>query len=95
MGRKTDVTLCRYREPGWIELVCPDGRRGVWMRVTATSIELCAGREGDDVLLHLNLGLRVRKRHIAEAGAILETLAWAHDVALENAASAAKRKQAE
>lgn len=38
----------RCAEPGWIELSRPDRRRGIWMRTTSTTLELCAGREGDD-----------------------------------------------
>lgn len=43
----------RCNGPGWIELACPDGRRGLWARVTDKGIELCAGREGDDAYVSL------------------------------------------
>lgn len=45
----------RASEDGWQEVVMrdPSGRRGLWMRVTGTTVELCAGREGDDAYVKL------------------------------------------
>ena len=45
----------RYLEAGW-RPVCmhdPAGRRGLWVRVLPTTIELCSGREGDDAYMSL------------------------------------------
>lgn len=43
-----DTGSMRCEEEGWIQLALPDDRRGLWIRITATALELCAGREGDD-----------------------------------------------
>lgn len=42
--------MIRCNEDGWICVAMhdPSGRRGLWYRLTAEGIEICAGREGDD-----------------------------------------------
>ena len=49
--------MLRCNEEGWTEILVPDstGRRGLWVRQTLTTIELCAGREGDDAYVRLEL----------------------------------------
>jgi hypothetical protein len=84
------MSLNRCTEPGWIELSRPDGRRGMWMRVTDNCIELCAGREGDDAHLSLTLGSVLSRRDLAEAEDILKTFQWAKEVSVENAGDAAR-----
>ena len=45
--------MLRLDEPGWVEIGkrCSVGRRSLWMRSTDMTLELCAGREGDDSYL--------------------------------------------
>lgn len=41
----------RAKQPGWI-LACmqdPTGRRGTWFKYTDDTLEICSGREGDDL----------------------------------------------
>ncbi len=57
-----DVMRCS--EPGWrlVAMNDPAGRRGVWIRETATrkgaplALEVCGGREGDDAYVRLAAG---------------------------------------
>jgi hypothetical protein len=51
------MTLMRRSEEGYREVMCPDERRGLWFRVTGEhTIELCAGREGDDSYFKAKVG---------------------------------------
>jgi hypothetical protein len=84
--------MLRCTEPGWIKICCPDGRRGLWMRVSDASIELCAGREGDDALLLLRRNTAVSLAEIDAAREVLSTFAYARAVARENRAHARARK---
>jgi hypothetical protein len=49
------MSLNRFTEPGWRRIGRIDavGRRSMWIRETAGSIELCAGREGDDAYVRI------------------------------------------
>jgi len=49
LDRLTD-SMHRHREDGWTKIGITDGsrRRSTWVRLTDDTIELCAGREGDD-----------------------------------------------
>lgn len=52
------MSLNRSSQPGWQLLQLGDiasQRRGIWLRITETQAELCAGREGDDFLLQIPL----------------------------------------
>lgn len=51
--------MMRAHEPGWTLVAShdPTGRRGLWMRGdSAEGIDLCAGRDGDDVYVALRPG---------------------------------------
>lgn len=86
----------RCKEPGFIEVCRPDGRRGLWYRQTpsvteadisvppATVIELAAGREGDDDYFKLEPGHVVTEKDVRELQNIVLTLMLAFDMAKEN-----------
>lgn len=76
--------MIRCKGPGWVELAYPDGCRGVWMRVTDQTVELCAGREGDDVYVEFRIATIVIPEQLAMAQEILESLAFAKELAEEN-----------
>lgn len=42
----------------------PSGRRGVWFRVVAGGVEVCAGREGDDWYCKLTVGEVFSERNL-------------------------------
>lgn len=69
---------------GWIPLAVPDGRRGVWIRITSVAIELCAGREGDDEYLRLRLKETVTIDHLRAAKRIVEAFALAIAIQHDN-----------
>jgi len=71
----------RCNEPGWIELVKPDGRRGVWTRVTDDAVELCAGREGDDAYVKFALGSNVTKENVSDAAAVVACFKYSCELA--------------
>lgn len=75
--------MMRMNEPGWVELARPDGRRGVWIRVTDRGIELCAGREGDDEYLSLEKGKLVSDEDIYHAQEIVCSFEWARELGEE------------
>lgn len=60
-----------YRAPLSEDPTKPDPRRGIWMRVTANAIEMCAGREGDDDHLILKLGATVTLDDLEDARNVL------------------------
>jgi hypothetical protein len=76
------------RERGWVLISAPDGRRGLWMRVTPEAIEIKAGREGNDWSVRLVLGEVVTDRHVYEARECLEAFVYALGVASDNAVNA-------
>jgi hypothetical protein len=81
----------RCNEPGWIQLALPDGhRRGLWIRVT-DSVQLCAGREGDDdyVALHAS---EEERRAVFE---VLFSFGYAYDNAGANVAEEIDRLRAQ
>lgn len=45
----------RYQDPGWrrIGRIDKPQRRSLWIRETYNTIELCAGREGDDAYVKI------------------------------------------
>ena len=45
-----------------------DGRRGIWWRRTPGTIEVCAGREGDDWHVKLSVGDVLTERTIESLG---------------------------
>lgn len=50
--------MMRSSEPGWAQVgpLDPTGRRGLWQRLPDdATLELCAGREGDDSYVRLSL----------------------------------------
>lgn len=65
--------MIRSNEQGWTPLSIPDGRRGIWIRVTKDEVALCAGREGDDTLVVFRRGDTVGAAHIALAEDVLDT----------------------
>lgn len=67
----------RKDEPGWELIADPDGRRGLWMRQTVTHLELCAGRDGDDTYVKIELGQEVTTRTLASLAEVMETLRYA------------------
>jgi len=75
------------RGSGWTCLTCLDGRRGVWMKVTATTVELCAGREGGDAYVKFVVGEVVSVLNIVDAEAIRDYFWWGQEVADSNAGS--------
>jgi hypothetical protein len=46
--------MMRCEEPGWTR-IGPTGRRSLWSRISTRRIELCAGREGDDAYVCIEL----------------------------------------
>lgn len=73
--------MMRCNEPGYDEVCKPDGRRGLWMRYTKNSVDLCAGREGDDDYIKLTAGQHLTQEDIAAIVGIVLTLRWSHDLA--------------
>ena len=70
----------RSEEDGWIQLARPDGRRGLWVRLTKISLELCAGREGDNHYARFNLGEPGTSPCLQAVEDCLLTLAWSMDL---------------
>jgi len=75
----------RHKEEGWVEIAVPDGRRGLWIRATETSVEICAGREGGDAYTRFDLGSVVTSQCTEAAMDCLECLSYAHEIAKMNA----------
>ena len=83
----------RCRQPGYEEIIVPDGRRGVWVRTTppladeargyerdwesVTQLEICAGREGDDDYVVLRPGMVVTPRMLCALYDVFSTLRFA------------------
>jgi len=72
--------MMRCKEPGWVKLTCPDGRRGVGMRVTDGAVELCAGREGDDAYVEFRIATIVVPEQLTMVREILDSLAFAKEL---------------
>lgn len=51
--------LNRAFDPGWEQVADndPAGRRGIWMRRTGDTLEVCSGREGDDAYFLVEPGM--------------------------------------
>jgi hypothetical protein len=77
----------RSDEDGWVPIAVPDGRRGLWMKVTPTTVELCAGREGDDAYVKFEVGEAVSKSDVKEGLEVLDYFVYALDVQYGNATS--------
>lgn len=77
------MSVLRCKEPGWVAVDVPDGRRGLWIRVTPNATELCAGREGDDSYLRLVEGATVTRHMLDQLRDVATTLAWAVECAAE------------
>jgi hypothetical protein len=81
----------RKDEPGYEEIACPDGRRGLWIRSTEDEqglllrLEFAAGREGDDDYLELQEGERLTRQKLHELRDVMHRLRYAHEVTVENA----------
>lgn len=62
--------MSRANEDGWIlcSMNDPSGRRGLWFRVSedSTCVEICAGREGDDLYLTLSAGEAITLSDLAK-----------------------------
>jgi len=65
----------------WTCAALPDGRRGLWFRVHDGRLEIRAGREGDDDVLSTPIGERPSAEFVPALIEVLETLAYAHDLA--------------
>ena len=63
----------RCDQPGWEPVVIPDGRRGLWVRLVE-SLELCAGREGDDDYLRLDIGQVFTRQDLHTLYELMETV---------------------
>lgn len=85
--------MIRCEEQGWVPLSIPDGRRGIWMRVTKDKVELCSGREGDDNHVSFKLGEKVSERDIYEAGEVLSDFAFALETACNNISGALEARK--
>jgi len=75
----TSQTGMRCTQPGWIEVCKPDGRRGLWVRTSAGSVELCAGREGDDAYVQMRPGRDLED--VGDLRAVVDYIVWAHTLA--------------
>lgn len=70
----------RCLEPGWVAVACPDGRRGLWIRTTDRTVELCAGRDGDDAYV----SFRCDEVQATATRDVVSTALYAYEVACEN-----------
>lgn len=75
------------REDGYEEMLRPDGRRGLWMRgADDSTVELCAGREGDDAYVKLCASQTLSEEDIWKLRDLISTVGFAVEVAEQNAA---------
>jgi len=74
-------------EPGWVPLSIPDGRRGIWARITKDTFELCSGREGGDEHVVFKKGESVTEETLYHAREVLSTYRYAMEVAVDNMGS--------
>lgn len=78
--------MLRAFEKGWTccSLHDPSMRRGLWYRTSDddTSLELCAGREGDDEYIQLKVGQTLTKENLKALGSILNLNTWTMWLAL-------------
>ena len=81
-------------EPGWqrIGRICSSGRRSLWLREAPDgTIEVCGGREGDDLYLRVEHGQQVSWEDFTDVIAMLRFAAEHEDpdgLTLEREASA-------
>lgn len=79
--------MLRCQGPDWIlvSMHDPAGRRGIWYRETLKapfepgSLEVCAGREGDDEYIQLRVGETVTPEILERLRACLQVGAWMLD----------------
>ncbi|EYF07067.1 hypothetical protein [Chondromyces apiculatus] len=90
--------MTRHLQEGFEPVVVPDGRRGIWQRVThgegrrVTRLELCAGRDGDDQELVLVAGDVVTADQLFALHDSLARVRWSDELresSLESAERAA------
>ena len=76
------MSLLRALEADWVQLADADGRRGLWIRIDRgerPAIEFCAGREGDDEFLRLEVGQELSVRHLDEFSDMVDHVEWARE----------------
>ncbi len=76
----------RAMQPGWQRLAKPDPRRGMWAYgldppTQLQVLELCAGREGDDAYVRLEVGQVLDHKTMADLADVLDFLRYASDMA--------------
>jgi len=72
----------RCNEPGWQAMAIPDGRRGIWIRMSddTKTLEICGGREGDDHYVKLDIGEAISEKLLYETTELLTSFSWAYDI---------------
>lgn len=72
--------MSRAAEPGWRQIIASDtsGRRSVWFRRDGEALEICGGREGDDVFVRLD---NVTKAQEDDLRGVFETARWVGELA--------------
>ena len=72
----------RSSEDGWIQLIPFDksDRRSMWVRISKDVIEFCAGREGDDSYVKLNLSTQNNKNSLVSLKEVIDTGIYAYDI---------------
>ena len=75
----------RCFDRGWELIAVPDGRRGLWMRRSSSGfiLELCAGREGDDAYVKLDIGEPITIEVVHGIVDVLRYLEWSESVRKE------------
>ena len=75
----------RASKPGWnlVAMHDPAGRRGIWMRHNEDkqTVEICAGREGDDMYIKLTSHTFVSPADIQMLQQIMLAGIWSIDLA--------------
>lgn len=81
----------RFEEPGYKQVSLPDpaGRRGLWIRRTPPheddrdalpeTIELCAGREGDDDYVKISVGDTITGKTLDALESVVGRIRWAEE----------------
>lgn len=74
--------MLRCCEPGLVRIgrYCPSERRAMWIRSTGDTIELCAGREGDDAYVSFKKGQPLPTNEVAKLIDMLEYAVYAVDI---------------
>ncbi len=74
----------RCSESGYQRVCLPDGRRGLWLRDSHHSVELCGGRDGDDSYVKLSLGEPFTVEQSTALLGVIWSVDWAFEVAMED-----------